>query len=63
MGFVGSLEGHATIFSQSFSFLFQNALPIETNILRFGTTLGDTIGSIAFGELRFALLQKGSMAP
>ncbi len=61
MGFVGSLEGHATIFSQNFSFLFKNVLPIETNIVRFRTTLGDTGGSIAFGELKFALLQKGSM--
>jgi hypothetical protein len=63
MGFVGSLEGHATNFSQNFSFFFQNALPIETNIVRFRTTFGDTVGSIAFGELRFALLRKGSMAP
>jgi hypothetical protein len=56
VGFVGSLEGHATIFSQNFSFVFQNALPIETITLRFGTTLGDIVGSIAFGELRFTLL-------
>jgi len=56
VGFVGALEGHATIFSQNFSFLFQNALPIETNIVKLGTTLGDPVGSIAFGELKFALL-------
>jgi len=56
VGFVGSLEGHALIFSQNFSFLFQNAVPIETNIVRFGTTLGDIVCFIAFGELRFALL-------
>jgi len=56
MGFVRSLEGHATISSYTFSLHFWNTLPIETNATRPKIILGDKVGFIAYGELKFTLL-------
>lgn len=60
-GFKKNLKWHAIVSSQSFFFPFQNALSIETNIIRPKIKLGDRF-SITYGELRFAFLRKGLVA-
>jgi hypothetical protein len=58
MNFLESPKGHATIFSQTFSFSFQDALPTKTNIVRYNVTLNDKVCSIIFGELSCIAMRK-----
>jgi hypothetical protein len=49
-------------FSQTFnSFPFQDAIFTKIDVIKLGITLDNKMSFIAFGQLRFTLLQEGLM--